>query len=133
MKIEDLPRPANYRRQMAKNGGYEMVPAYTAEEVLGIVAALDNITSGNSTCPDHIDGKHIFDEMGLCYGSTCTALDNPHNTLDAERLDWLEKNGGQHTVCVNGRWYVRDGYGWPHIRYENLRKAIDAAIKKGQA
>lgn len=37
MKIEDLPRPANYRRQMAKNGGYEMVPAYTAEEVLGIV------------------------------------------------------------------------------------------------
>lgn len=39
MKIEDLPRPANYRRQMAKNGGYEMVPAYTAEEVLGIVAA----------------------------------------------------------------------------------------------
>lgn len=37
MKIEDLPRPANYRRQMAKNGGYEMVPAYTAEEVLGIL------------------------------------------------------------------------------------------------
>lgn len=37
MKIEELPRPANYRRQMAKNGGYEMVPAYTAEEVLGIL------------------------------------------------------------------------------------------------
>ena len=40
MKIEDLPRPANYRRQMAKNGGYEMVPAYTAEEVLGILEGI---------------------------------------------------------------------------------------------
>lgn len=37
MKIEDLPRPANYRRQITKNGGYEMVPAYTAEEVLGVL------------------------------------------------------------------------------------------------
>lgn len=37
MKIEDLPRPAHYRRQMTANGGYEMVPAYTAEEVLGIL------------------------------------------------------------------------------------------------
>lgn len=41
MKIEDLPRPANYRRQMAKNGGYEMVPAYTAEEVLGILEGVN--------------------------------------------------------------------------------------------
>lgn len=41
MKIEDLPRPANYRRQMAKNGGYEMVPAYTAEEVLGILEGVE--------------------------------------------------------------------------------------------
>lgn len=39
MKIEDLPRPAHYRRQMTPNGGYEMVPAYTAEEVLGILEA----------------------------------------------------------------------------------------------
>ena len=41
MKIEDLPRPSHYRRQMAKNGGYEMVPAYTAEEVLGILEGIN--------------------------------------------------------------------------------------------
>lgn len=24
-------------------------------------------------CPDHIDGKHIFDGEGLCFGATCRA------------------------------------------------------------
>jgi len=48
---------------------------------------------------------------------------------DSVRLDWMEKNAGQHTVAVGGKWYVRSGYGFPHIRTTNLRTAIDNAIR----
>ena len=26
-----------------------------------------------AACPDHVDGRHVFDEAGLCYGDTCKA------------------------------------------------------------
>lgn len=41
-------------------------------------------------CPDHIGGEHVFDEMGLCYGSTCRATD--HQLLnDGQIIDMANK------------------------------------------
>jgi hypothetical protein len=32
-------------------------------------------------CPDHLDGKHVWDELGQCYGATCEALAQPEEKI----------------------------------------------------
>lgn len=33
----------------------------------------------DSTCPDHSDGRHVFDFDGHCFGQTCDAYDPSRN------------------------------------------------------
>ena len=63
------------------------------------------------------------------FASLVAARTREECAKDSARLDWMEKNAGQHTVCIGGKWYVRKGYGFPHIRTANLRTAIDNSIR----
>lgn len=41
----------------------------------GVEDALREYIEREQRCPDHIDGKHVFDERGYCYGITCAAAE----------------------------------------------------------
>ena len=49
---------------------------------------------------------------------------------DQRRLDWLEKNFGENVVSIGKKWYVRKGYGYPHVKSPSIRTAIDSASKE---
>ncbi len=39
-QVADLPKPLHLRRQQRRDGGYDMVPAYTAEEVTSLLLSV---------------------------------------------------------------------------------------------
>ena len=49
-------------------------------------------------------------------------------TEDAERLDWLDRDGKTKVLSIVDTWYTRAAYGRPHTKHRSRRQAIDAAI-----
>ena len=42
----------------------------------GVFDALAEYVELSKRCPDHSDGQHRFDELGYCYGITCTTMEH---------------------------------------------------------
>jgi hypothetical protein len=41
------------------------------------IAAIKAALAQPEKCPNHLDGTHVFDEHGQCYGTDCKALAKP--------------------------------------------------------
>jgi hypothetical protein len=86
------------------------------KEQLGVVLGALQLRQP-AICPDHQDGQHIFDAMGLCYGPTCGAREPRQPAVDrrASFEAWAANDGGNVTrraddplryasATVQGRW-----------------------------
>lgn len=77
----------------------------------------------------HITEQSVADELTSIREANA-AIERQVEELkrDAERLDYLEKDGGKTVQNVIDKWYWRTGWGTPHRRAESIRAAIDAAL-----
>jgi hypothetical protein len=53
-------------------------------------------------CPDHLDGTHVFDEHGQCYGTDCKALAQP---AQPEPYAWFWSHGSDSGVLTDAQDY----------------------------
>jgi len=68
-------------------------------------------------CPDHLDGTHIFDEHGQCYGDACEALAEPEQEPVLEDIEQYRMQMAGICTAALGYWKEGDSI---HPDYNTL-------------